>query len=337
MEYDVAVFIGRFQPFHKGHEDVIKEALKRANKVIILIGSSFAPRSYRNPFTYIERLNMIKNSFSYDDAARLNINPLMDYPYNDNQWVEEIQFVVNEYSSDNQKIALIGHSKDHTSYYLKMFPQWDSINVSMINCVDATTIRQSYFSHVPVWTEFSPKGTKDFLDKFYQSAEYKDIVAEYDFIENYKRSWSHAPYAPIFVTVDACVVQSGHVLLVKRKARPGKGTLALPGGFVNSSEKLVDAMIRELKEETKIKVPAPVLRGNIICNHVYDEPHRSSRGRTITHAFLINLKGDKQLPKIIGSDDAEKAMWIALSSLKSENFFEDHFGIINHLKNKGGI
>lgn len=331
MEYDVAVFIGRFQPFHKGHEDIIKEALKRANKVMILVGSSFAPRSYRNPFTYAERIRMILDSFSYNDAARLEINPLQDFAYNDNQWVENIQYIVDKYPEDGSRIALIGHSKDQTSYYLKMFPQWDSINVPMINHVDATSIRQTYFSHVPIWHEFSPKGTKDFLDGFYQSAEYKDIVAEYDFVENYKRSWSQAPYAPTFVTVDACVVQSGHVLLVKRKARPGLNLWALPGGFINPNEKIKDAVIRELKEETGIKVPVPVLQGSIVTSRVFDDPHRSARGRTITHGFLFSLKSDRVLPRVKGDDDASDAKWFPLSEITGEMMFEDHFFIIKNL------
>ena len=43
--YQYLVFIGRFQPFHRGHKAVIDEALKRADKVIMLIGSANLPRS----------------------------------------------------------------------------------------------------------------------------------------------------------------------------------------------------------------------------------------------------------------------------------------------------
>ena len=65
------------------------------------------------------------------------------------------------------------------------------------------------------------------------------------------------------MTVDAVVVQSGHILLVKRGDMPGKGLWALPGGFLNQEETMLDGAIRELKEETKIKVPVPVLKGSI--------------------------------------------------------------------------
>ena len=49
--YRYLVFIGRFQPFHRGHKAVVDEALQRADEVIMLIGSANLPRSLRNPFS----------------------------------------------------------------------------------------------------------------------------------------------------------------------------------------------------------------------------------------------------------------------------------------------
>ena len=51
MQYDFAVFVGRFQPLHNGHQHVIDQALRSAKKLIILIGSADTARSIRNPFT----------------------------------------------------------------------------------------------------------------------------------------------------------------------------------------------------------------------------------------------------------------------------------------------
>ena len=58
------------------------------------------------------------------------------------------------------------------------------------------------------------------------------LVEEQAYIKRYKDIWADAPYAPTFVTTDAVVIQSGHVLLVKRRTAPGKGLWALPGGFL---------------------------------------------------------------------------------------------------------
>jgi bifunctional NMN adenylyltransferase/nudix hydrolase len=134
----------------------------------------------------------------------------------------------------------------------------------------------------------------------------------------------------MFITVDAVVVQSGHILLIERKAQPGKGLMALPGGFLDANETLKSAVIRELREETRIKVPAPVLAGSITKTQVFDDPYRSARGRTVTHAYLIELKGDK-LPKVKGGDDAAHAFWVPFAEVKPEMMFEDHFHIIQAL------
>jgi bifunctional NMN adenylyltransferase/nudix hydrolase len=86
-------------------------------------------------------------------------------------------------------------------------------------------------------------------------------------------------------------------------------------------------MIRELREETGIKVPEPVLLGSITHNMVFDSIERSTRGRTITHAFRIDLEST-ELPKVKGADDAEKAKWVPVSEVKSELCYDDHFDIM---------
>jgi bifunctional NMN adenylyltransferase/nudix hydrolase len=103
--------------------------------------------------------------------------------------------------------------------------------------------------------------------------------------------------------------------------------MALPGGFLDANETLKTAVIRELREETRIKVPAPVLAGSITKQQVFDDPYRSARGRTVTHAYLIELK-DGELPKVKGGDDAAKAFWVPFAEIKPERMFEDHFHII---------
>jgi bifunctional NMN adenylyltransferase/nudix hydrolase len=336
-KYDIAVFIGRFQPFHIGHMKVIERALAVAENVLILIGSIDTPRSYRNPFTYDERVDMIADTFQVY-RGRMQFTGIQDYTYNDTLWIEQVQYAVEDYSKlflglEEPKIALIGHNKDNTSFYLKLFPQWDSIEVESDDNISGTNIRDLYFSN---YINFGtmvllPKAVMDFLFQFMETTEYKNIAEDYLFVDKYKSAWSSAPYEPIFVTVDACIIQSGHILLIKRKARPGKDLWALPGGFLKPDEKIIDGMIRELREETKIKVPVPVLKGSIKKKEVFDDPNRSSRGRTITHAFLIELPPDVKLPEVKGSDDAKRARWWPLNMVKNNMMFEDHISVIQNL------
>ena len=338
-DYDFLVFIGRFQPFHNGHKRVIDEALKLSKKVIVLIGSSDEPRSHRNPFTYDERRQMITEA--YDNADRIIFAKIQDYPYNDQKWVAEVQKTVSDIVLSDPDVTvrvletgLIGCEKDHTSFYLKLFPQWGNEAVEFLDPLNATDIRNAYFASkgegdVNFWSV--PASTANFLVRFATTEDYKKLVREYDFVKDYKQQWEGTPYPVTFVTVDAVVIQSGHVLLVKRAAEPGKGQLAMPGGFINQNELLVDAAIRELKEETKIGVPVRVLKGNMKMKEVFDHPNRSSRGRTITHAFLFKLDDAVTLEKVKGSDDAEKAMWVPLGELDKSAIFEDHYHIIQEM------
>lgn len=167
------------------------------------------------------------------------------------------------------------------------------------------------------------------LLEFGQTDEYRQIIREREFIAKHNQQYAGLAYPPIFSTADAIVICSGHVLMIKRRAEPGRGLWALPGGYVNAKtdKSVEDAAIRELREETLIKVPAPVLRGSIVRSKVFDAIDRSPRGRIITHAFYIQLP-DGELPKVKGSDDAEKARWVPIAEVRSEECFEDHYEII---------
>ncbi|MCP3852771.1 MAG: bifunctional nicotinamide-nucleotide adenylyltransferase/Nudix hydroxylase [Gammaproteobacteria bacterium] len=350
-DYDFLVFIGRFQPFHNGHLAVIKAGLGKSQHVIVMCGSAHQPRSTRNPWTVSEREEMIRGSFSKEENTRIHIAPLMDIVYNDESWVKNVQatvsgLVVANHSTPHKqtRIGLIGHSKDHSSFYLNLFPQWSSVAVDNCNSISATPIREAIFGvkakKAEQWSDYViessfmkevPENVQNYMKGFGDTESYEQIKDEHEFVAKYKSAWNAAPYAPTFVTVDAVVVQSGHVLMVERKARPGKGLLALPGGFLNPGEKLVDACLRELREETRLKVPVPVLKGSIQSQQVFDDPHRSARGRTITHAFHIELEPNSILPKVKGSDDAKHAMWVPLADLDPINIFEDHYFIIQEM------
>jgi len=329
MHYDYLIFIGRFEPFHLGHESVVTKALSLSQKVIILVGSAYQPRTVRNPWDYSEREAMIRLPFSTQENKRILIFPLMDYIYNEALWIRSVQQIVGGVAYNNigsdAKIGIIGHQKDETSYYLSQFPQWGRVDVANFEGLNSTDIRQAYFKDGTI-DGVSPTIANE-LEKFKLTDAYQAVANEQRFIANYKKGWESAPYAPTFVTVDAVVIQSGHILLIRRKAQPGRGLMALPGGFLDQSEKLKDAVIRELREETRIKVPAPVLAGSITKQEVFDDPYRSARGRTITHAYLIELQGES-LPKVKGGDDASHAFWVPFGEIKPEQMFEDHFHII---------
>jgi bifunctional NMN adenylyltransferase/nudix hydrolase len=332
-KYDTLVLIGRFQPFHNAHLEIVRRATTLTDNLIIVTGSAAQPRTYKNPFTSRERELMILAA-TRGMAMNITVESNPDTLYNDQAWAVRIQSLVAKHTKPGSKIAIIGHKKDDSSFYLDMFPQWGYENVEEIAPLSAVNIRDLYFkrnANMEFIRGVVPPSTFDFLADFWKTAAYEQVVREREFVENYKKQYASLPYPPIFSTADAVVIQSGHVLMVKRRSEPGKGLWALPGGYVNANtdKSVEDAAIRELREETGIKVPAPVLRGNIVRSKVFDAIDRSPRGRIITHAFYIQLP-DGELPKVKGQDDAEKAKWTAIAEVRSEECFEDHYEILQH-------
>lgn len=329
-----SVFILRGQPFHFAHQQIISTALNNSDSVIVLIGSYRTPITIRNPWTFEERYSFIKNSFSPQDANRINIHPVRDFLYSKHAWITSVQNIIASQVTDKDEVYLYGHFKDDSSYYLNWFPQWKLIpqpNIKAIgNSIDATDIRDNMFEGKTYWKSLVPYYVVSVLEDYIKTERFITLQREYEFIKKYKKSWEKAPYPPTFVTTDAVVIQGGHVLLVKRKTEPGKGYYALPGGFLNQHERIEQGTIRELKEETQIDIPAVVLHNKITATHVFDHQNRSLRGRTITHASLIELDSDKPLPKVNGADDAEHAVWMPFNelALHEERFFDDHLMII---------
>lgn len=334
--FEFCIFIGRFAPFHKAHYSLLKEALNQAETVLVVLGSHNKARDIRNPWSSSERTAMIKAALTDEELLRVKFIPMRDYLYSDNSWISTLQNLVSEATNDSESVALIGHEHDKSSYYLKLFPQWQLLSMKNNDqCPHATHIRSLYFTHDMEYKKYLHAQTTEYLENFKSTDKFKQLKDEFDFLREYTLKWEGAPFKPIFHTVDCIVIKSGHVLLVRRKGKLGKGLLALPGGFLNSDERIKDGALRELKEETVIKVSKEELEMSIVDQKVFDHPLRSTRGRTLTTAFLINLKSGA-LPKVKGSDDADKAFWLPLNEImqREEEFFEDHFHIINYFCNK---
>lgn len=346
-KFHYGVFVGRFQPLHAGHEAVIRSALEQVDTLIVLIGSSGQARTPRNPFTYTEREEMFAKVFKHElTTGRLILKPVSDHPYSDAAWCAEVQRAVNEtvladynkggvvlHGLQDIEIALAGYGKDRTSYYLKLFPEWGNVQLaSQYGTFSSTDVRRQLFQRIPVISRsVLSAGVVEWLEAFVLTETFRALLEEAEYLDAYPGQWGRGP----FVTVDAVVIQSGNILLVERGQAPGKGLLALPGGFLDPSESIKDAVIRELKEETAIsdhkgEIPPAMLASFIdgTKTRVFDHPDRSLRGRIITHAFLFRLPERRELFSVTGGDDARSANWHRLGDLKSEQFFEDHWSII---------
>lgn len=125
----------------------------------------------------------------------------------------------------------------------------------------------------------------------------------------------------IFLTVDAVIVkktQSDYsILLIKRANEPFKNDWALPGGFVDQDEDLMDAAIRELFEETTIKTDHLEQIG------AFGKPFRDPRSHTVSVAYFGMVPENAVA---IAADDAKEAAWFPIKELPKLAF--DHQEIV---------
>lgn len=339
---DCAVVIGRFQPVHNGHLALVAEALERAARVVVVLGSAFQARSPKNPFTWQERAAMLALALTEGQRRRVSFVPLRDY-YDNERWAAAVQREVAKMVPAARSISLVGHFKDATSSYLNTFPNWELVALPRAGEADATAVRRILFESENQDAAPSalggvvPRAVIQYLQAWTKLPEYADLVEEHTAVARDKARWQRAPYPPVFVTVDAVVRAAASVLLVKRANHPGRNLWALPGGFLDQRESLLQAAMRELREETMLGLAEPLLAAALKEVAVFDHPDRSQRGRTITHAHFFDL-GDTALPAVAGADDAAHAEWIPVEALPSmeERFFEDHFNILDHFLNLTG-
>lgn len=127
------------------------------------------------------------------------------------------------------------------------------------------------------------------------------------------------PMLTVDVVVSAGSADDLSVLLVQRANAPFAGSWALPGGFVEEGERVLDAAPRELSEETGLRLDGPQVDGLRLLG-VYDTPGRDPRGWTVSVVYAAQLEGEVA---VSGADDARDARWFPVGELPSLAFDHD--------------
>lgn len=306
----LGVLIGRFQPLHAGHRELIRQAKAGCDLLYVLVGSANASRSVKNPWTYKERANDITEFLIHEDIRNVVLKPLNDYKYSDSQWINDVVSIVN----GRKDVTLFGFEKEGNNY-LKWFPQFKFKNITTPYEICSTDVRKEWFNKEP--HRFNPS-----------------VVADWNYFHSEKKLFANYPFPETlsFNCADAVLECCGHVLLIQRGAAPGFGTWALPGGFKNANENFEDCAIRELMEETNVRIPEKVLRGSVVSSRLFDSP---SRGQGIPRNTLavhikVSANADGSLPRANGMDDAIDSKWVLIAdAMNNMNLFDDHGGIIS--------
>lgn len=121
------------------------------------------------------------------------------------------------------------------------------------------------------------------------------------------------------LTVDCVVFYLNSILLIKRKFEPYKDHFALPGGFVDLNETVEAACLRELQEETNLKLKTE----NLKLVGVYSKPGRDPRRNTVSVAFYAKLNENVEIE---AGDDAADVQFV--KSWKEKKLAFDHELII---------
>jgi len=162
-----ALFIGRFQPFHKGHLEVIKEILKENDRVIIAIGSaenSFLPE---NPLTASERFQIIDESLKEAkiSSEKYRIIPIRNIN-NYYLWFEHVNTYVPPYDTLYTESEIVKACYIGKKIKIK--------NLKRKFEISATKIRKSILEN-DEWEKYVPKACADFIKKWKISARIKTI------------------------------------------------------------------------------------------------------------------------------------------------------------------
>ncbi|PDV98146.1 NUDIX hydrolase [Candidatus Chloroploca asiatica] len=127
------------------------------------------------------------------------------------------------------------------------------------------------------------------------------------------------PSVTVDVVIFTLINQELHVLLVQRRHWPFEGYWAIPGGFINMDESLVESARRELAEETGVR--------DVYLEQLYTfgEVGRDPRSRVISVAYIALISADAQ--KIRASDESTDVRWFPVSGLPEQLAF-DHDQIL---------
>lgn len=338
--HKLAVVIMRAQLPTHAHFGLINEAFKAAPHVLVLLGSTNLAPSFKNPFSFEQRREMIQAGLPAIQNMKTAFFALKDMP-TDFDWEEQVLGAIKRSKrslgiTQESDVTLVAHEKDDSSYYVRNFPQLGLTLVPSFGNYNATDARTKMVTGQSL-EGYTPSPVINWIEKNYKANPkepfgFDYIVGQYKAAKAFKKDYEDLPHGINFITGDALVVCGSYVLLVQRAGKIGRDQWALPGGFKEPGETIDACITRELNEETKIDVPPRALRQAFKGKDPFNKPDRDPRGdfTTFCGVFIIEPNADGSCPEVIPQSDAKNVQWKHIAEIKdmSRYLFADHGNII---------
>lgn len=311
----LGVYVGRFQPLHLAHLAVMREALEHVGELLVVLGSSRAARSARNPFTARERAAFVRAALG-EAGERVRFALVRDF-YDMARWAGAVREAAGAVAPQGAEIVLLGHEKDASSAYLREFPAWTFRPTKVRSDLSATSVREALWRQDWVEVEASvPPAVAAFLRGFAVTPEFRELREEAEVLRGWHASWQGSPQAPTFLAAHALISDPERVLLVRRTQGPGRDLLMLPGGPLRPGLTLRASLNQDLQAQTAF---APQ---TLPFARLFDHPDRSPLGREVAGVFREEVRTLPATPTTLPLHDA---------LTRPEAFYADHHRMLEVL------
>lgn len=153
------ILIGRMQPVHKGHMQVINKILEEVDEIIIGIGSAQISHELKDPFTAGERIVMISQALADAgvDPSRYYIIPMQDINFNA-IWASHVKMLTPPFSVVYSGNPLVKQLFSEEGYEVRQPPLYDRLHLS------GTEVRRRIIAGEN-WQELVPNATAEVIEE----------------------------------------------------------------------------------------------------------------------------------------------------------------------------